>query len=121
GFACASTCECHGNGRGADVVGHLRDQYDVVISEGEPGVLDLAAELFDGGSYCLDSVLWLLDESFPAFTGIRNLKQVIRHTLLLGRRIVHRQAGKSKEELVEKRLIACRAALSRCGTSGSSR
>src|SRR5450756_1866593 len=71
--------DCHGERRGADIVGHLEDSDQVVVPECHPERSDLSPELLDDLADRLDAVMRALDHSGPSCGAVRYLEQVTRH------------------------------------------
>src|SRR5207245_2079850 len=66
-----------------DIVWHLRDQDNVVIAKGEPGILDLATQPLNGGANSFNSILRMGEQGLPAFPRVRDLVKKTWHTTSL--------------------------------------
>jgi hypothetical protein len=82
-FARATSRKGDGNRGSIDRVREFGDEDNVIVAEGEPCSLNFAAELLNGRSNGFDSVLRVVDDSFPACLRICNLMQEMRHYYLL--------------------------------------
>src|SRR5262249_42312807 len=66
-----------------DIVGHIHQPNNVVLSEGEVDTLDPATEPFNHGTDRLDAVVRVLELCRPRFTRIGCLNQILCHLFLL--------------------------------------
>src|SRR5882762_9515090 len=85
-FHGAAGGERYGDGRGADIVGHFRNNDDVVFAEREKRIVDAPAEFFDRSAHSFDTVLGIGNEPRPGFRRVAHLTEVMWHGFLLNLR-----------------------------------
>src|SRR6266403_2147523 len=85
-FHGAAGGERYGDGRGTDIVGHFRNDDDVVFAEREKRIVNASAEFFDRSAHSFDTVLGIRNEPGPGFRRVADLTEVMWHGFLLNLR-----------------------------------
>src|SRR5882762_6016059 len=85
-FHGAAGGERYGDGRGADIIGHFRNDDDVVFAKREKRIVDASAEFFDRSAHCFDAVLGISNEPGPGFRRVAHWTEVMWHGFLLNLR-----------------------------------
>ena len=85
-FHGAAGCERYGDGCGADIIGHFRNDDDVVFAEREKCIVDASAEFFDWPAHRFDTVLGIRNEPGPGLRRVAHLTEVMWHGFLLNLR-----------------------------------
>src|SRR6267142_4127180 len=85
-FPGAAGSESYGDGCGADIVGHFRNDDDVVFAKREKRIVDASTEFFDRPAHRFDTVLGIRNEPRPGFRRVAHLTEVMWHGFLLNLR-----------------------------------
>src|SRR6266404_6038062 len=98
-FHGAAGGERDGDGCGADIIGHFRNDDDVVLTKCEKRIVDAPAEFFDRSAHSFDTVLGIGNEPRPGFWRVAHLTEVMWHGFLLSLRGSWRGQSPRKRKL----------------------